>query len=161
MRVNDIVIHETDAVRIDAVLGRFLADSGCAAALLIDRSGQPLAETGVVRTLDTGSIGALAAGAFSATAALARLLGESEFSVLFHEGARESMHVSTVDEETILLAIFDERTTVGMVRLFAREASTSIGSILEETRKRPKRVGALAEPLTAEEMRRASDHRSA
>lgn len=161
MRVHDIVIHEADAARIDAVLGRFLADSGCAAALLIDRSGQPLAETGVSRTLDTGSIGALAAGAFSATAALARLLGESEFSVLFHEGVRESMHVSTVDDETILLAIFDERTTVGMVRLFAREASTSIGGILEETRKRPKRVGALAAPLTAEEMRRASDHRSA
>ena len=161
MRVHDIVIHEADAVRIDAVLGRFLADSSCAAALLIDRSGQPLAESGVSRTLDTGSIGALAAGAFSATAALARLLGESEFSVLFHEGVRESMHVSTVDDETILLAIFDERTTVGMVRLFAREASTSIGGILEETRKRPKRVGALAAPLTAEEMRRASDHRSA
>ena len=150
MRVHDIVIHEADAVRIDAVLGRFLADSGCAAALLIDRSGQPLAETGVSRTLDTGSIGALAAAAFSATAALARLLGESEFSVLFHEGVRESMHVSTVDDDTILLAIFDERTTVGMVRLFAREASTSIGGILEETRKRPKRVGALAAPLTAE-----------
>ena len=161
MRVHDIVIHEADAVRIDAVLGRFLADSGCAAVLLIDRSGQPLAETGVSRTLDTGSIGALAAGAFSATAALARLLGESEFSVLFHEGVRESMHVSTVDDDTILLAIFDERTTVGMVRLFAREASTSIGGILEETRKRPKRVGALAAPLTAEEMRRAGDHRSA
>jgi predicted regulator of Ras-like GTPase activity (Roadblock/LC7/MglB family) len=161
VRVHDIVIHEADAVRIDAVLGRFLADSGCAAALLIDRSGQPLAESGVSRTLDTGSIGALAAGAFSATAALARLLGESEFSVLFHEGVRESMHVSTVDDDTILLAIFDERTTVGMVRLFAREASTSIGGILEETRKRPKRVGALAAPLTAEEMRRAGDHRSA
>ena len=81
--------------------------------------------------------------------------------MLFHEGVRESMHVSTVDDDTILLAIFDERTTVGMVRLFAREASTSIGGILEETRKRPKRVGALAAPLTAEEMRRASDHRSA
>ena len=75
MRVHDIVIHEADAVRIDAVLGRFLADSGCAAALLIDRSGQLLAETGVSRTLDTGSIGALAAGAFSATAALAQLAG--------------------------------------------------------------------------------------
>jgi len=161
VRVHDIVIHEADAVRIDAVLGRFLADSGCAAALLIDRSGQPLAESGVSRTLDTGSIGALAAGAFSATAALARLLGESEFSVLFHEGVRESMHVSTVDDDSILLAIFDDRTTVGMVRLFAREASTSIGGILEETRKRPKRVGALEAPLTAEEMRRASDHRSA
>ena len=129
MRVHDIVIHEADAVRIDAVLGRFLADSGCAAVLLIDRSGQPLAETGVSRTLDTGSIGALAAGAFSATAALARLLGESEFSVLFHEGVRESMHVSTVDDDTILLAIFDERTTVGMVRCSpARPARPSAAS---------------------------------
>ena len=161
MRLHDIVIHESDAARIDAVLRRFLSDSSCSAALLIDRSGQPLAEAGTARTLDVGSIGALAAAAFSSTAALAQLLGESEFSVLFHEGVKESMHVCTVDEQTILLVIFDERTTIGMVRLFAREAAASIGVILEETRKRPKLVGALEAPLTAEEMRRASDHRPA
>jgi len=161
VRLHDIVIHESDAARIDAVLRRFLSDSNCSAALLIDRSGQPLAEAGTARTLDIGSIGALAAAAFASTAALARLLGESEFSVLFHEGVKESMHVCTVDEQTILLVIFDERTTIGMVRLFAREAAASIGVILEETRKRPKLVGALEAPLTAEEMRRASDHRPA
>lgn len=161
MRLHDIVIHESDAARIDAVLLRFLSDANASAVLLIDRSGQPLAEAGTARTLDVGSIGALAAAAFSSTAALARLLGESEFSVLFHEGVRESMHVSTVDDSTILLAIFDERTTIGMVRLFAREASASVGGILEETRARPRLVGALAAPLTAEEARRGSDHRSA
>jgi len=161
VRLHDVVIHESDAAHIDGILRRLLADSVSAAAVLIDRGGQPLAETGTVRTLDIGSIGALAAAAFASTAALARLLGESEFSVLFHEGLKESMHVCTVDEQTILLVIFDERTTVGMVRLFAREAATSIGGILEETRKRPRRVGALAAPLTAEEMRRASDHRPA
>ena len=48
-----------------------------------------------------------------------------------------------------------------MVRLFAREACASIGAVLEETRKRPKLVGVLATPLTAEETRRASDHRPA
>lgn len=161
MRLHDIVIHESEAARIDAVLRRFLSDSSCSAALLIDRSGQPLAEAGTARTLDVGSIGALAAAAFSSTAALAQLLGESEFSVLFHEGVKESMHVSTVDEQTILLAIFDDHTTIGMVRLFAREACASIGVALEETRKRPKLVGVLATPLTAEETRRASDHRPA
>jgi predicted regulator of Ras-like GTPase activity (Roadblock/LC7/MglB family) len=161
VRAHDIVIHETDAARIDAVLARFLSDSSCSAVVLIDRSGQPLAEAGTARTLDVGSIGALAAAAFSSTAALAQLLGESEFSVLFHEGVKESMHVSTVDENTILLAIFDERTTIGMVRLFAREACASVGAILGETRARPRLVGALALPLTAEEARRASDHRPA
>ena len=56
MRLHDVVIHEADAARIDGVLRRFLADSSSAAALLIDRSGQPLAETGTARTLDVGSI---------------------------------------------------------------------------------------------------------
>jgi len=161
VRIHDLVIHESDAARIDAVLLRFLSDSSCSAALLIDRSGQPLAEAGTARTLDVGSIGALAAAAFSSTAALARLLGESEFSVLFHEGVKESLHVSTVDDNTILLAIFDERTTIGMVRLFARETCASVGAILAETRARPRLVGVLAAPLTAEETRRASDHRPA
>jgi predicted regulator of Ras-like GTPase activity (Roadblock/LC7/MglB family) len=161
VRLHDIVIHEADAARIDTVLRRLLSDSSSSAVLLIDRSGQPLAEAGTARTLDVGSIGALAAAAFSSTAALARLLGESEFSVLFHEGVKESMHVSTVDTNTILLAIFDERTTVGMVRLFARDASAAIGAVLEETRKRPRLVGALAAPLTTDEAQRASDHRPA
>jgi predicted regulator of Ras-like GTPase activity (Roadblock/LC7/MglB family) len=158
---HDIVIHEADATRIDAVLGRFLSDSGCSAVLLIERGGQPLAERGTSRTLDVGSIGALAAAAFGATAALAHLLGEAEFSVLFHEGVKESLHVSTVDAGTILLALFDERTTIGMVRLFAREASAGVGAILDEARTRPRRVGALAEPLTDDEARRASEHRPA
>jgi len=158
---HDVVIHESDAARIDAVLSRFLAESGASAALLIDRSGQPLAQCGTSPAPDTASMGALAAGAFSATAALARLLGESEFAVLFHEGKHESLHVSTVDDFTILLAVFGDHTTVGMVRLFARETSASIGVILEETRSRPRRTGALATPLTADEAGRAVDHRPA
>jgi predicted regulator of Ras-like GTPase activity (Roadblock/LC7/MglB family) len=158
---HDVVIHESDAARIDAALSRFLADSGASAALLIDRSGQPLAQCGTSPAPDTASMGALAAGAFSATAALARLLGESEFSVLFHEGKHESLHVSTVDDFTILLAVFGDHTTVGMVRLFARETSASIGVILEEARSRPRRTGVLAAPLTVDEAGRAVDHRSA
>jgi predicted regulator of Ras-like GTPase activity (Roadblock/LC7/MglB family) len=159
---HDVVIHEGDAARIDAVLARFLSDSAAGAVLLIDRSGQPLAQAGTtVSAPDTASIGALAAGAFSSTAALAQLLGENEFSVLFHEGARESLHVSTVDEATILLAIFGDHTTVGMVRLFAREACAAIVTILQETRTRPRRTGALVAPLTVDEAGRAIDHHSA
>ena len=139
MRVHDIVIHEADAVRIDAVLGRFLADSGCAAVLLIDRSGQPLAETGVARTLDTGSIGPWPPARSARRRRWPGCWARASSRCSSTRACSESMHVSTVDDDTILLAIFDERTTVGMVRLFAREASTSIGGILEETRKRPRR----------------------
>ena len=155
MRVHDLVIHEGDATKINAVLTTFLGESGATEALLIDRSGQLLAATGANRALDTASISALAAGAFSSTGALAQLLGETEFTVLFHQGNKESMHVSTVDDHAILLAIFGEKTTVGMVRLFAKEAATAIGQILTESRARPRSMGDLSTPLTAEESRTA------
>ena len=150
--LRDLVIHENEAARIGQVLGSFLEESGASEALLIDRSGQLVASSGKTATFDTVSISALAAGAFSSTGAIAELLGETEFSVLFHQGVRESIHVSTVDGETILLAIFNDGTTVGMVRLFAKEAGTAIGAILAETRTRPQRTGTLATPLRKDEV---------
>lgn len=153
MKVRDMVIHEEDAAQIKRLLARFLGESGAAEVLLIDRGGQLLAMDGVSRALDTVSISALAAAAFSSTSAMAQLLGESEFTVLFHEGIKQSIHVSTVDDEAILLAIFDERTTVGMVRLFAKEASKAVGAVLAATRSRPKRAGEFARPLGADEGR--------
>ena len=147
MSAYDVAIHEDAAQRIQGVLAQFLAESGAVDALLIDRSGQLLVQGGTERSLDTVSLSALAAGAFSSTAAMARLLGEPEFTMLFHQGINENIHVTAVDDHVILLAIFDGRTTVGMVRLFAKEATSAIGAIMAETRARPRRTGALAEPL--------------
>jgi hypothetical protein len=72
--------------------------------------------------------------------------------MLFHQGTRENIHVTAVDEDAILLATFDSRTTVGMVRLFAQEASAAIRVILAEARERAHRVGKLAGPLRADEV---------
>ncbi len=147
MSTHEVAIYEDAARRISGVLLNFLAESAAVDALLIDRSGQLLAQGGPDRSLDTVSLSALAAGAFSSTAAMARLIGEPEFTMLFHQGIKENIHVTAVDEDAILLAIFDGRTTVGMVRLFAKEASAAIGVILAEGRGRPRRAGALAGPL--------------
>jgi hypothetical protein len=92
---------------------------------------------------------------------MARLLGETEFTMLFHQGVKESIHVAAVDEQAILLAIFDSRTTVGMVRLFAKEAGTAIGAILAETRTRPRRTGVLATPLHKDEVQSSLRERPA
>jgi len=129
-------VGDGDVAKIQTILERLLADTGCAAVVLSSRDGASLAAAGAARALDMVSMAALAAGGFSSTAPLAHLLGEREFSVLIHEGVRQSLHVSAVDEATILVAVFDERTTVGMVRVFAREAATKLAAILSETRAR-------------------------
>jgi predicted regulator of Ras-like GTPase activity (Roadblock/LC7/MglB family) len=125
-----------DADRIQDVLEGLMADAGCAAVLLSGRGGESLAAAGAARALDLVSVAALAAGGFSSTVPLAQLLGEREFSVLIHEGERQSLHVSVVDDATILIAVFDERTTLGMVRVFGREAARKLATILEEARTR-------------------------
>ena len=153
MKPHNTVIQVQDSTRIHEILTRLLGESGAVEALLIDRAGQLLAVVGASQSLDAVSISALAAAAFSSTAAMARLLGEPEFSVLFHQGAKRSIHVSTVDEDSILLAIFDERTTIGMVRLFAAEASRSVGAVLGEARARPKPSAEFAAPLNDAESR--------
>ncbi len=156
MKFRNTVILREDAARIHEILTHFLGDSGAAEALLIDRGGQLMAiDGGGSQTLDAVSISALAAASFSSTAAMAQLLGESEFTVLFHEGTKRSIHVSAVDDEAILLAIFDERTTVGMVRLFAGEASRAVGAVLGEARARPKPPAEFAAPLNDTESRPA------
>ena len=146
-----VAIHEEAALAIDHVLVQFLNESGALDALLIDRSGQLLTRSGSDRDLDTVSLSALAAGAFSSTAAMAQLLGESEFTVLFHQGVKENIHVAAIDDQAIMMALFDHRTTVGMVRVFAKEAAGAIGAILARSRARAPRVGQLAAPLDERE----------
>ena len=153
LRETRLVFYQ-DLVRdVNRLLREFLKLSNAKCAMLVDKEGHMVTRQGVTRDLDMETISALVAGSFAATKEMARVRGEDEFSVLFHQGVRESIHVSTVDKETILLAIFDDRTTVGMVRLFAKEACRAIGTVLAEARTQPRRVGALAAPLTADEAR--------
>jgi predicted regulator of Ras-like GTPase activity (Roadblock/LC7/MglB family) len=137
-----VAIGDGDLVKIQGVLERLLADAGCAAVLLIARGGESIAAVGAAPALDMVAVAGLAAGGFGATAPLAQLLGEREFSAVIHEGARQSLHVSAVDDMTILIAVFDERTTVGMVRVFAREAASRLAALLDHTRTRGRATAA-------------------
>ena len=129
-----LAIEDADLAKIQDLLDRLLADAACAAALLIARGGESLAAAGAARAVDMVSVAGLAAGGFSSTAPLAQLLGEREFAAVIHEGIGQSLHVSAVDDATILLAVFDERTTVGMVRAFAREAARKLAAVLAVAR---------------------------
>jgi predicted regulator of Ras-like GTPase activity (Roadblock/LC7/MglB family) len=153
-----LAIHADGAERLDALLASFVADAGATAALLLHRGGQPLATTGDVPGPDPAAVGAHAVGAFASTGALARLVGETEFASVLHEGVHECLYVSAVDADTLLLAFFDSRTTAGMVRLFAKETGRAIAGVLEDQRLRPRRVGALAAPVTDDEARQVIDH---
>lgn len=114
-----------------------LSDSKC--NILIDKEGHMVTKAGTTGDIDLQSVSALVAGSYAATREMARLLGEDEFSVLFHQGKKDSIQLTLVGERTILATLFDERTTIGMVRLYAKEASEKLASIFHDIHARPDR----------------------
>jgi predicted regulator of Ras-like GTPase activity (Roadblock/LC7/MglB family) len=98
---------------------------------VVDRSGQLVTTVGERPNFDATAFATLTAADFSANDQLARLIGESDFSTLFHQGERESMLLADVARKVILVVLFDTRTTLGLVRLRMRPAVEELSRLLE------------------------------
>lgn len=125
-----------DYERINRLLHRFVAEAGARCALLLDRAGRPLTAFGETGDLDETSFASLAAADFDASDQLAGLLGEQEFTALYHQGVHGSMYLAEIAGAAILAAVFDRRTTLGMVRLKTREVVPQLVSLLGELAQR-------------------------
>jgi predicted regulator of Ras-like GTPase activity (Roadblock/LC7/MglB family) len=108
---------QDDFTSITESLKRFLGDTNSRCALLVDRSGQLVTSVGEAPGLDTTAFATLTAADYSANDQLAKLVGENDFSSLFHQGEKDSIYVADVARRLLLVIIFDSRTTVGLVRL--------------------------------------------
>ena len=128
----DLVLYDDEFRKIKDSLQRLASDANANVVFLVDKNGQQIAAVGDLTTLDTTSLASLTAGNVAATDGLARLIGEREFSILFHEGERDNIHISIVAQRVILVVIFDERTSLGLVRLRVRRAMSELEKIFEE-----------------------------
>ena len=131
LRHERISFYKEDIDAIEKVLAEFIRLSGAKCALLIDKEGHLVTKRGEVKTLNMDTISALVAGSFAATKEMARLLGEEEFTAMYHQGERDNIQLSLVGDRTLLTILFDDRTTVGMVRLYANETAKKLADIYE------------------------------
>ncbi|MGH7458019.1 MAG: roadblock/LC7 domain-containing protein [Longimicrobiaceae bacterium] len=120
---------QSDLHKIESVLQSFLYESRARSALLIDRAGQLITTIGEQPDFDSTSFSSLAAADFSANDQLATMIGEEEFSSLFHQGDKESMYLADVAKRVILVVLFDNRTTLGMIRVKVKAVVGELGDI--------------------------------
>jgi predicted regulator of Ras-like GTPase activity (Roadblock/LC7/MglB family) len=130
LKEKDFIIYPEEIEKVDKALIKLIKGAEAKCALLVDKDGHLITRQGFTHSLDTTALAALLAGSFASTREIARLVGEPEFSVLFHQGKRDHIHISLVGERSILVVIFDDRTTIGMVRLYAKEISSELSEIL-------------------------------
>src|SRR5213592_4903421 len=129
MATPDLVMYEEEYQQIKDTLQRLQVDSNSKIVFLVDKNGQQIAVHGDMQGVDATSLASLTAGNVAATDGLARLIGEKEFSILFHEGERDNIHISIVAQRVILVVIFDERSSLGLVRLRVKKASQELNDV--------------------------------
>lgn len=117
---------------IEDLLQHDLIDMGVTCVILIDMAGN------IIANIDNGkkkhdiySLAALAAGNFGAVSAMAKIIGEEEFSLLFHKGKKENIHFSRVAEDFLMISIFGNEVSLGFLRLKVAETIKAIRTILE------------------------------
>lgn len=133
LRHSRLVFYARDVERLDGELDAFLELSNARSALLIDKEGHLVTRRGEpIQAGSVESIAALVAGSFAATREMARLLGEQEFTSLFHQGQRDSIQLQLIGDRTLLAIVFDERTNLGLVRFYVQEAARNIEQVLVE-----------------------------
>jgi len=133
---SSFVMYDEEFKRISAVIEKLLRESNSKVIFLVDKNGQLIAAVGETEHLDTTSLASLTAGNIAATGGLAKLIGEKEFSILFHEGEKDNLHISIVAGRVILVVIFDSRSSLGLVRLRVKKASDELGGIFEDLAKK-------------------------
>ncbi len=129
--IQQLVMYEEELQQINRICEILHRDSNARAVLVIDKNGQAIASAGDVQELDVTSLSSLTAGNVAATGGIASLLAEKEFAGQFHEGEKTNVHISIIGQRVILVVLFDERSSLGLVRLRVRKAAAELVGILD------------------------------
>ncbi|HMA68443.1 MAG TPA: roadblock/LC7 domain-containing protein [Candidatus Mcinerneyibacterium sp.] len=142
MSKDGLIIPEDGFNQINEVLDDLLERSTAECAFLVDKSGQLIGMRGDMETVDSAAFASLSAGNFAATSELAKLIGEEEFTVLFHEGDTESIHISIVAQNIIMVIVFKtDLTSLGLVRLEMKKSRKELVKLLKELSEKSKSEG--------------------
>jgi predicted regulator of Ras-like GTPase activity (Roadblock/LC7/MglB family) len=129
---SDLVMYEEEFQKIDEELQKLFQQANAKVVFLVDKNGQLIASAGDTHDIDTTSLASLTAGNIAATGGIARLLGEKEFTILFHEGEKDNIHISLIGQRVILVVIFDKRSSLGLVRLRVKKSSEALVRIFND-----------------------------
>lgn len=106
--------------RIQQYCDGLVSHDGITMACLLEENGQIIVSAGETKAFDMTSLASLAAGSVAATGGIAKLMNETGFSVLFHEGQNQQLLMQVMAAGSIFVVLFDQRQTLGWVRFQIR-----------------------------------------
>ncbi|MBW1975393.1 MAG: roadblock/LC7 domain-containing protein [Deltaproteobacteria bacterium] len=126
----DMILTVEKQRQLEDVIRTELLANGAEHVILVDSSGSLIVDCGNYPLEDILPLAALSAANFGATAEIAKLVGEEDFTLLFHKGEKKNLHFSKIGEEYILIVVFDKSVSLGLIRLKSTKAAEKIMEIL-------------------------------
>jgi predicted regulator of Ras-like GTPase activity (Roadblock/LC7/MglB family) len=120
---------------VEEPLTRFIEDARVRITLLLESSGRVLAQHGFTRSVDVMSACALAAAIHASAAEIGRQLDGRPFTSLHHPGTTRQIflaELATPRGSHILLTVFDDATSIGLVRLYFAELTARLAAASPE-----------------------------
>lgn len=127
----DLVLRPEDIYRFNVILTKLIDKSRIDYVFLINKSGRLLTSQSEASNIDKAAFGALVAGSFASTTCLANMIGENEFTSMFHQGKKKHIFIAQVDDNTILTMVFDRRTTLDKIKYFTKQFTPELQDALK------------------------------
>jgi len=133
-QLTNLIISDHELDTIANALNKLMSDTSATSVMLLDKSGQVVSSQGTSTKRNATSLGALLAGAFSSSRHVAELLGEKDFRTIFQQGVHENIYTTMVEDQWLLVIVFDKLTHIGLVKVLSKRASEELGRSLERVR---------------------------
>lgn len=133
-QLTNLIISDRELATISATLNKLMSDTSATSVMLLDKSGQVIATQGASTRKNATALGALLAGAFSSSRHVAELLGEKDFRTIFQQGVNENIFTTMVEEQWLLVIVFDKLTHIGLVKILSKKSADELGRVLERVR---------------------------
>ena len=119
---------------VEAPLKQFVDEARVQLAVLLNRSGQVLGQFGFASSVDVMTACALAAATTASSAELGRQVDGRPFSGLHYAGKVRQIFLGQVPMRAgtlILLTVFDDESSLGLVQLFFAEFCASLANVVQ------------------------------
>lgn len=124
------IATKSEIAKLDGIIERDLLSSGAEHVIIVDMAGNLIIERGSLKMDDIMSLAVLSAANFAATAQIAKLIGEEDFSLLFHKGDRRNIHFNRLGKDHIMITLFDDSVSLGLIRLKSQNAIERLSAVL-------------------------------
>ncbi len=112
-----LILTANQVYQIRDIVDRELVEQGVDHVIIVDMAGNLIMDRGSMHVDDILSLAVLSAANFAATAQIAKLIGEEDFTLLFHKGGKKNIHFTKLGKDYIIITLFDDSISLGLIRL--------------------------------------------